>query len=210
MKKILFILILTSLFFNCSSQKNNISKKYVFYLHGRIVELQGLEATSPKYGKYEYKLIIDALKGENIEIISEIRSKDTKILPYAQKVVNQIDSLMNKGVSPQNITIIGASKGAIIAMQTATLLKNKAVNFVFIAGYIKGIESNFDFDLYGKILGFYEISDKIAGRSYQTLINKSSGVSKFKEFELNTNLGHGIVFKPLPQWIEPTKKWINN
>jgi len=210
MKNITYLLSLALLFLSCSVPKTNNSTKYVFYLHGRIVEIQGANAVSTKYGKYEYHRIIEKLKGKNVRIISEVRPKDTRITPYAKKVVKQIDSLINKHVSAKNITVVGASKGAIIAMQVSTLLKNKNVNFVLIAGYSKSIENNFNFNLYGNILGFYEKSDSIAGMSYKSLIKRSTGVSKFKEIELNTKLGHGIVFKPLKEWIEPTKEWINN
>ena len=39
------------------------------------------------------------------------------------------------------------------------------------------------------------------------MIDSSHGVNQFKEVELNTGLGHGIVFRPLKEWIEPTKDW---
>ena len=34
---------------------------YLFYLHGRIVQEQGREAVSPKYGRYEYDAILGRL-----------------------------------------------------------------------------------------------------------------------------------------------------
>jgi hypothetical protein len=30
-----------------------------------------------------------------------------------------------------------------------------------------------------------------------------------KEIELNTGMGHGLLLKPLKEWIEPTIKWAN-
>lgn len=190
-------------------QMDRDSTKYVFYLHGKIVEDQGLAAYSDEHGKYQYEAILEALNGEHVKVISEVRPKDTKIIFYAQKVVGQIRSLLEAGVAASNITIIGASKGALIAMQVSTFLKNKNVNFVFIAGHIKSVQQYFNFDLYGNILGFYEETDPIAGTSYQPLIDKSQGVNKFKEVELNTNLGHGIVFRPLKEWLTPAKEWMN-
>lgn len=209
MKKIICTLLLSAMIFNGSARGQSVTKKYVFYLHGRIVEVQGANAVSEQYGKYEYENILDALRGKNIVVISEVRPADTKIKPYAKKVVREIDSLLRRGIPPGNITVIGASKGALIAMQVSTDLKNKAVNYVFIAGSFKSLEKQFDFNLYGNILGIYEKSDPVAGRSYRPLINRSSGVSKFREIELNTGLGHGIVFKPLEEWVTPAKEWIN-
>ena len=34
-------------------------------------------------------------------------------------------------------------------------------------------------------------------------------IKHFKEIELNTGMGHGFLFKPLKEWIEPTIKWAN-
>ena len=209
MKRLISALLFSAIMIGFSAfGKNGEAKKYVFYLHGRIVEVQGKDAFSEQYGKYEYENILDALKGKNIVVLSEVRPADTKIKPYAQKVVRQIDSLIRKGVPPGNITVIGASKGALIAMQVSTDLKNKAVNYVFIAGAFRSLEKQFDFDLYGNILGIYEKSDPIAGNNYLPLIKRSSGVNKFKEIELDTGLGHGIVFKPLDEWVIPVKEWI--
>lgn len=185
------------------------SKKYVFYLHGRIVEIQGAKAYSKQFGNYEYSKIVEALTEKNITVLSEVRSRDTKVIPYAKKIISQIDSLHNQGVSSKDITIVGTSKGSMIAMQVSSILKDKQLNFVFIAGAFKSLIANSKLELFGNILAFYEKSDSIAGRSYQPLINRSKGVIKFKEIELNTNLGHGIVFKPLNEWIFPTLNWIH-
>jgi hypothetical protein len=185
------------------------STNYVFYLHGRIVEVQGPQAVSQQYGKYEYYSIVDSLKDLHTVILSELRPANTQVKPYAVKIAHQIDSLLNRGVSPKRITVVGASKGAIIAMQVSTLLKNRQLKFVLLAGYSNAVAKYFNFNLYGKILGFYEISDKVAGMSYKPLIDKSNGVTQFKEIVLHTMLGHGIVFKPLPEWVVPTRKWIN-
>ena len=50
----------------------NISpnKRYLFYLHGKIIEDQGIPAISPDYGEYEYEAILDKfLSICNIEYI---------------------------------------------------------------------------------------------------------------------------------------------
>ena len=37
------------------------SRQYMFYLHGKIIEDQGLNAVSPEYGPYEYEAILEKL-----------------------------------------------------------------------------------------------------------------------------------------------------
>src|SRR4030067_991612 len=37
------------------------TKRYMFYLHGKVIEDQGIPAVSPEYGKYEYEAILEKL-----------------------------------------------------------------------------------------------------------------------------------------------------
>lgn len=202
-----FCLLLTGLMF---LNEQESQKQYVFYLHGMIVEEMGLDAHNDQFGKYEYSNILDALKANNRDILSEIRPANTDVTQYAKKIVKEIQDLIAQGVRPGHITVIGASKGALIAMQISTMLKNEDVNFILIAGYINNIENYYDFDLYGNVLAFYETTDNVAGRSYLPLFDKSKGLNRCKEIQLNTGLGHGIVFKPLKEWVIPSLEWINN
>ena len=66
------------------------------------------------------------------KVFSEKRKKDTYAPDYAEKTTKQIKKLINKGVNPNNITVIGTSKGGYIAQFVSTLLANPNVNFVFI------------------------------------------------------------------------------
>jgi hypothetical protein len=109
------------------------SKYYLFYLHGKILEDQGINAVSEKYGPYDYEKIVSALKKRGFVVISEVRSKNTNPWEYARKVVGQIEVLLEKNVPPQNITVVGASKGAGITVLISHLLKNKEANFVPMA-----------------------------------------------------------------------------
>ena len=40
-------------------EKADLKAKYLFYLHGRIVQEQGLQAVSPKFGASEYDEILN-------------------------------------------------------------------------------------------------------------------------------------------------------
>ncbi len=208
-----FYSLITILFLNsCSTQQsaNQNDDRYVFYLHGRIVELQGADAVSETYGKYEYRAILETFQKENYHVISEVRPDTTTLFPYAEKIKQEINALLKQGVPAQNITVIGGSKGAMIGAAVSTVLQNPHVNFVLIAGNSDGIEQDYSFNLYGNILTFYDTSDTLAGKSYQSVIEQSEGVTHFKEIPLQTGLGHGIVYKPLQEWVEPTLQWIEN
>ena len=62
------------------------AKRYLFYLHGKIIEDQGLPAISPSYGEYEYEAILEKLRGHGFVVISEQRPKNTDGATYARKI----------------------------------------------------------------------------------------------------------------------------
>lgn len=179
--------------------------KFLFYLHGRIVEIKGIRPISPIYGVYEYEKIVETLKNRGFIIISEARGRNTHAGQYAQKLVSQVNRLLEAGVPASNITVVGASKGAFIAMIASTRLQNKEINFVFLAGCSDAIRK-FDLNFYGNILSIYDEKDQLVG-SCQDFFKQSTGINSYKEIKLKIGTGHGIVYKPLKEWIDPVVQW---
>ncbi len=204
---ICFTFILSLSIFTCYGQK------FVFYLHGKIIENQGPDAveTANGYGSYKYLDIIDSLKKRNFTVISEARKPNTNVTAYAQLIAGKIDSLLKKNIAPNTITVIGASKGAIIAMYVSSYVKNKDVNYVFMAACDDEIYNKCaDIMYYGNILSIYEKSDSLNGGSCEKFKDRSKKISHYKEIELNTGLKHGFIYKPLPAWLDPATQWANN
>jgi hypothetical protein len=61
------------------------AKWYLFYLHGKIIEDQGIPAISPDYGEYEYGAILNKLKSHGFTVISEQRPQNADVLKYARR-----------------------------------------------------------------------------------------------------------------------------
>lgn len=179
---------------------------YLFYLHGRIIENQGVRPTDPRYGVYEYEEILKTLAAKGFAVISEARAKDTDVNQYATKVVQQVNTLINKGVPPSHITVLGASKGSVITMRVSTLLRNKDVNFVLMSNCNDWVGRNFQIDLYGNVLSIYDINDEF-GQTCQKFFDKASGLNRRKEVVLKVGTGHAILYKPMKEWIDPVVEW---
>ncbi len=194
------------LFIACKTSVQN-EKKYIYYLHGRIIEIQGIDAVSDEYGKYEFDSIVRALSAPEHIVIAEVRTENVDYVEYANKVSKEIDSLVSLGVKATNITVIGASKGAIIASNISSININP-INYVFLAGNNKYQEENNNWKFHGQVLCIYDQSDSIAGGNYDYWKNKENYTTRFEQLELKTHLGHGFLYKPLKVWIEPTRKWI--
>ena len=208
--KIATLLVLTTILLSWNSKHSEINKtKHIFYIHGRIIEIQGKNAVSEEFGKYEFDNIIKAIKVKNSIVHAEIRNTNVDVKEYAHYVSKQIDSLIKTGVQPIDITVIGASKGAIIA-STISHINTNSINYVLLAGNNDYQEANNDWEFHGQVLGIYDAPDKIAGKNYDHWKKSKNHTTKFEQLELKTNLGHGFLYKPLKDWTESTKKWITS
>jgi hypothetical protein len=190
------------------------AKPYLFYLHGRIIEDQGIPAISPDYGEYEYESILETLNGYGFVVLSEQRPINTDGVKYARKVSGQVTALLEAGVPAKNITVVGASKGAYIAIYVSHFLENEDINFVIMGICHPDVVEDFmqaQVFLFGNVLSIYDSSDDFAG-SCQDLFSFSDGkgISKYDEVVLEIGTGHGILYKPLDEWILPTVQWANN
>jgi peptidoglycan-N-acetylglucosamine deacetylase len=192
--------------FNRVPDQINTGSKYVIYLHGRIVEEKGLRPTDSRYGTYEYQQILDALKSRSLVVISEARAAGTDVGQYAAKVADQVRALLKAGVPARSITVVGASKGSVIAMLASTRLREKNVNFVLMGNCNDSILENHKIDLWGNILSIYDSSDEF-GQTCKKFFEKATGLGERKEIELKTGLGHGFLYRPMKEWIEPAVEW---
>ncbi|WP_373060285.1 alpha/beta hydrolase [Zunongwangia sp. H14] len=204
---LLLATILFSVFFNFQEEEND---RFIFFLHNRFLETHELNELHPEYGRTEYKEIISEFQKSGFNVISEKRNGNVNARQYAIGIVNQIDSLLKKGIAPRKITIVGTSKGGYIAQYVSTLAENPDLNFVFIASFRNNdIESIPNINFCGKILTIYEKSDPFGVSAIERKINSNCEIKEFKEIEINSGLGHGFLFKPLKEWIQPTIKWAN-
>ena len=187
-----------------------MEERFIFFLHNRFIEEHGLEELHPEYGRTEYNEIIAEFKNNGFSVISEQRNGNVNARDYAMITLAQIDSLLNNGVDAQRITVVGTSKGGYIAQYVSTLANNPDLNFVFIASFQ---ESNLlyipEINFCGNILTIYDQSDPFGVSAIARKEASSCEIQHFKEIELHTGLGHGFLFKPLKEWIDPTVKWAN-
>jgi hypothetical protein len=180
--------------------------RYLYYLHGKIIEDLGPEGVSLRFGRYDYTGIIRAFERAGLSVVSEVRPKDTDVSSYAEKVVADVRSKLAAGVPASNITIVGASKGSVIAMLVSSRLRNDEVRYVFLANCNDWMERTFAPRFTGEVLSIYEASDEI-GQSCRPIAQRSPALKRFEEMRLETGLGHGVVYRPLTDWIDPAAGW---
>ena len=190
-------------------QRIDATSRYLFYLHGAILEGTNGHAVSQKFGVYEYDKILAAFVREGFTVISEVRRKGTSPQKYAAKVASQVNELLKAGVPPERVTIVGASRGGGIALIASSLIKNRDVNFVIVASCAESrYFKNLDPDLYGNVLSIYDRDDDTGAGSCKRFVQQSSGINRHQEIVLTTGLGHGIVYHPVKNWLDPLFNWV--
>jgi hypothetical protein len=187
------------------------AQRYLFYLHGKIIEDLGLPAISPDYGEYEYAAILEKLASYGFTVISEQRPKNADGIKYAERFAGQVTDLLKAGVPAGNITIVGASKGAAIAIYVSHILENEAVNFVLLGACPPDEVALFvqnNIFLAGNILAIYDFADKYAGSCEELFgFSADKGLARHHEIVLQIGTGHGILYKPLDEWLIPVVEW---
>lgn len=190
--------------------------KYLIYLHGRIVELQGPQAYHPHHGSYDFNGIVEKFARRGLTVIAEVRSSLTRIGRYADKVVSQVKRLLAAGVPGRNITVLGFSRGGVMALLAATRLGRPDVNFVICAGcgigpfrrvFLRFLDRS-AVRLRGRILSLYDTSDRVA-RSCRAAFTKAGRGLTYREIAFNTGRGHGLFYRADPVWIDKVMSWIN-
>ncbi len=180
---------------------------YLLYLHGRIIETQGRRPTHPAFGVYEYDAILEDFAQRGFHVISQARPADTRTSDYAGVAADQVRRLMAEGVPPEQITVVGFSKGGGITIATSSLLRVPGLRYVILAGCNKGVFDDTGLTLTGKVLSIHEASDNI-GISCAPLFDRSSDTEEAVERRIDTGARHGAFYTPRDAWLDPMFTWI--
>ena len=187
-------------------------KRYLFYLHGKILEDQGIPAISPEFGEYRYEEILGVLESYGFVVVSEQRPRNADSWEYAQRTARQVTDLLAAGVPPGFITVVGASKGAAIAVGVSHLVGDSEVNYVLLAICHPSLIDEWlqeGITLSGNVLSLYDFADSEYSGSCKELfgVSEGKGLSHHEEIVLQVGTGHGVLYEPLPDWVLPTIRW---
>ena len=179
--------------------------RYLIYLHGAIIETQGVRPTHFRFGVYEYREILEVLAGRGFVVISQARPAGTEVVAYAEEVVGQVRELLAAGVPPEHVTVVGFSKGGAIAITASSFLANDRLNFVFMGACGTLYESRPEIVPRGHLLGLREASDELVGPC-ETIFGRAAGGER-REMVTELGGGHGAFYRPRPEWVDPVVEW---
>lgn len=178
---------------------------YVFYSHGAIVEGGNPKPKHAKWGIYDFPVIKRDLADSGFEVIAWHRAQKTDPAQHAKTLVEQVNKLLDAGVEPNRITLLGFSKGGYISALASNEI-DEAINVIFLATCGKWVKNSPDISLHGNFLSIYETSDST--RSCKKLAENSPDLVSFEEISISTGLSHGAFYRPLDDWMKPVTDWI--
>jgi pimeloyl-ACP methyl ester carboxylesterase len=185
------------------------AERHLIYLHGRIVqERQSARPTHPEWGTYELEAILEAFRSRGFTVTGEIRPKSATVSQSADHVAQQVRGLLAKGIPPGRITVVGGSMGASIALLASVRLQDADLRFVVLGACLsKNVEAllaEHGRKPAGRFLSFIETSDELSQPCPAWSASAGGPTLHAREVVLQTGLHHGFLYRPLPQWIEPT------
>lgn len=194
--------------------KIDTEERYLIYLHGGRPESFPLSEPHQSFGLFEYDAITVSLALRDFQVISELRTERTNPRKYVrERVIPQINTLIEKGVTPQQITVVGFSKGGSMSLITAALAKQPGLNIVNLAGcgtgkFRRSYDNFLNNDapkMQGRMLSLVDEKDTIAGTCEEAAAKAPR--LNFTEQMLKVGAGHGTFYAANPTWLDIVAAW---
>ncbi|XQF92006.1 alpha/beta hydrolase [Pseudoalteromonas espejiana] len=129
-------------------------------------------------------MVKETLSSNNYTLVAYHRPEKTNPKKFALKLSNDVQKLISLGVKPQNISLVGFSRGGEITILASNNLQNPDINIILLASCASFMKNRDIFKVYGKVFSIYETSDMVG--SCQFLINQSTNVGSFNEISIST------------------------
>jgi pimeloyl-ACP methyl ester carboxylesterase len=188
----------------CAAAPRREPERHLIYLHGRIVQdQQDRRPRHPQHGYYELDRIAETFRKRGFTVSAELRPKEITVDDAADAVVRQVRALLDSGVPPERITVVGASMGAGIAMRASARLAHPGVRFVALAPcFSHAAQAIF------KESGAWPSRRMFVVREESDVPSSTCPkTDRARELVLHTGLAHGFIYRPLPEWVEPVVAW---
>jgi dienelactone hydrolase len=181
---------------------SHAADKHLFYIHGCCVKGPG----DPKVGAYE--TIVKELKRSGFNVAFDLRYDDSSARVQAEKVADQVKSLLANGTAPEDITVAGYSLGSRITLVASGLIANPKVNIALIAGCPIKETMPIDYSrVKGRVLSIWNTKDDL----FTSCDRRLPADLTYREVVLNSDAGHAVFRladeKYLNLWKEPLVAW---
>ncbi len=185
-------------------------KHYLFYIHDDIVSTFNMAPEDPDYGVYDYAGIVNRFATEGFTVIAYPRQKGTHPYVFADETIGEIRKLLDAGVPPAHVSIVGAGTGGGIAILITTKLRNPDLQIVLLATctdpFIRFWKAQNEL-LSGNVLSIYHPGSE--RRSCRDFLEYclSNGVRRYEEIALPESSDPGFYYRATTDWVVPAILW---
>lgn len=196
---------------SCSAARPSANERHLIYLHGRIIqEQQSPRPHHPEHGHYELQKIVEAFRDHGFVVSAPLRPRGQSVGEAADETVARVRALLDAGVPPERITIAGASMGSWIALLTSVRLGNPRVGFVLLSpcpstnlAAVAAAEGRWP---KGRLLFVRDESD-VPRSDCPPWEGEARPGLVTREIVIDLGRGHGFLYQPFAEWVEPTAAW---
>ena len=180
---------------------------YLFYLHGRIIEVEGPDAVSPVFGRYEYHRILQAFAERGFVVVAEVR-EDGAGAAFVEDTAEQVRGLLAGGVPAGHIAVMGFSKGGFLTLGVSARVAHDGVGYAILAGCSgdSGWAEQLGPQLRGRFLSLFDSADRLSP-SCKTLFAHAEHVREKTEHVFDSGLDHGHFYSPRKDWVDRVAAW---
>ncbi len=153
----------------------------------------------------DHAAIVQAFEDQGFEVNTFAYAGETR-LAYAHRIADEVRALMDKGIAPEEINVVGAGTGSKVATLTSALVGNRHVNYVLLGQCDPAMKANYNFRMSGRVLGIHDVADTTS-LSCRSLWGDSPKVSERQELVLNSGQGSAVFHAPRADWVQPVTEW---
>jgi pimeloyl-ACP methyl ester carboxylesterase len=156
--------------------------------------------------------ILGAFRKRGFVVTGEIRPRSASVPDSAERVSAQVRRLLDSGVPADHVTVVGASMGASIALVAAARLQQPGLRVAVLGTCLSRSADEMlargGRGPSGHVLSIREASDAMT-EPCPPWKNEPGRLPllEAREIVLHTGLGHGFLFGPLPEWVNPVAEW---
>lgn len=148
---------------------------------------------------------VRALEGEGFAVVPQpAGSRDAGA--DARVVRDAVRALLDGGVAPEAITVLGTGSGSRVAALASAATGHRRVNYVLLGNCDERLADNPGFHMSGHVLGIRDAADS-ASLSCRRLWRNAPKAGKRLDLVLETGRGAALFDAPSEHWLRPVVAW---
>ncbi len=125
---------------------------------------------------------------------------------YIFRVRDEVRGLIDRGVPPSAITVLGSGRGSPAAAMVSAATGHRQVNYVMLGRCELALTDDPNFRMSGRVLGLRDAEDRNS-RSCRPLWRNSPRVTQRRDVVVHTGLGASLFNAPREAWLRPVAEW---